>query len=85
MHTHVHIGDKLSHLDGQRSESCLSKKISDLPIKMNWTGKAVLPFVMIFFEVHRYFLRVFVLLQDLCLPPQLISRHKANSPGLLPC
>lgn len=76
MHTHMHT---LSHLDGQRSESCLSTKISDLPFKTNWTGKTVFPFGMIFFEVHRYFLGVFVPLQDLCFPPQLICRHKANS------
>lgn len=52
MHTHMHT---LSHLDGQRSESCLSTKISDLPFKMNWTGRTVFPFGMIFFGSPQIF------------------------------
>lgn len=46
---------------------------------MNWTGKTVFPFVMGFFEVQMLSGGI-VLLQDLCFPPQLISRQKANSP-----
>lgn len=80
MHTQMHAGDEHFHTWMDKGQSCLSKKISDLPIKMNWTGETVFPSVIIFFAVHRYFLGVFVLLQDLCFPPQLISRHKVNSP-----
>lgn len=48
MHTQVHAGDGHFQTWMDKGQSCLSKKISDLPIKMNWMGVTVFPFVIFF-------------------------------------
>lgn len=50
MHTQGHAGDEHFHAWMDKGQSCLSKTISDLPVKMNWMGVTVFPFVIFFLK-----------------------------------